>query len=207
MTAIAPFVSGTFLEKTLHACKKPIDIHMLHGLAPFLPSDMLTKIILQSAGVQLPPQVNVQVNPTPNVVVPPCPAPIPQEDANTAAPQAENAPKKKERMLMRIARKALEDGNEDWLEEHGEDLNTEELSEILTQAYEKGMTDVVEALAENADLATRTRLARQALEKGDENMLEALLESLDTAALQSLLDQALESGNWDMIDTISEYLE
>lgn len=206
MTAIAPFVSGSFLEKALRASKKPLDFNMLHGLAPFLPSDMLTKIILQNAGVQLPPQVNEQVNPSPNVVVPPCPAPIPQEETNASAPQTESVQQKKERVLMRIARKALEDGNVEWLEEHGDDLNPDELSEILAKAYESGMTDAVEALVENADSETCTHLAKQALEKGDEEMLEALLDSLDNAALQSLLEQALESGNWDMIDAISEHL-
>lgn len=82
----------------------------------------------------------------------------------------------KERILMRIARKAVEEGNEEWLEEHGEELTQDELEIILPRAAEKQMWGALEELWEHANDETLQFLIQSAVEHKNWELLEELLD-------------------------------
>ena len=114
---------------------------------------------------------------------------------------------RKERALMRIARKAVEDGNEDWLEEHGEDLTADELDEIISLAADKGLWDALEEIWEHADNKTLQKLIRKAVEQEQWDLLEEMQEHADAETLQYITKAASSAHQWELLEELQEHLD
>lgn len=114
---------------------------------------------------------------------------------------------RKERALMRIARKAVEEGNEEWLEEHGEDLTSEELDEIIPLAAEAGMWDALAEIWKHTDGETLQKLIRKAVEQEQWDLLEEMAEHAEDGTLQYITQAAASAHQWELLEELQAHLD
>ena len=113
----------------------------------------------------------------------------------------------KERLLMRIARKAVDEGNEEWLEENAEALNQEEAAVIGPLAAKKGMWDVVLALWQQADDGAKKRVLDNAIHSGKWDLLEEFIEEADEATAGHIAEAAVQAQKWDLLEELIEHVD
>lgn len=176
LVAMAPFVPSRALDRA--AAGLPVEA--LAVLAPFLSSDAVDGMVcdgLENANGR----------------------PGEKRFHKGADPAGQD---REERLEMRIARQAVADGNEEWLEEHGEDLTEEELREICLLAAEEELWGALEHLTEHADERTLDQLAQRAADKGAWSEAEEWAEHMSREACGALLKKAAQQERWDTASTL-----
>ena len=174
LRALAPFLRSQTVDQLVDGHFGAIDGKLAQALMPFVSTrtaDVLVQRILEG-------QATEQRADTRAMRRPDTPArPARRGDDGAKDERAEGLDRRAE-MRWRIACKAVEAGNAEWIEEHAGEL-TEEQQE---------------------------RLAEQAMENGDDEVLEAVLSGAKRGVVGRVLEKAMEEENWEKIERISEYL-
>lgn len=152
LMTIAPFLNQKTLERLIHSELCEIDAKLAQNLLPFVNTKTADALVKRMMTEQNFAQST------------------PADDADPREKRAD--------IRWRIALKAMESGNIDWLEEHADEL-----------------TD-----------AQQGQLANMAMERGDRAMLEALIDAAAPQVLERLLEKAIEMGDWELIEQIEEQL-
>lgn len=195
LTEIAPFVSGQFLARALRDMGDRVDVNQaIHHLLPFLPTGMVDELIQRK--MNQPAQESTT---RPQTVSPNRAdiqkATIPMDGEKRASSQGE-------RPLMRIARKAVADGNEDWLEEHGGELTGPELAILVPLAVEKGLWGALEELWEQMEPQQLDGIVDAALRDGKWGILEEMQEHVEGKTLEKIVQGAIQASRWDLLEEL-----
>lgn len=155
LSTLAPFLDQKTLESLVNGELGDIDSKLAMTLMPFVNTKTADALVRRMMGAQM------------------------QSRADAAAEKPEHretTPDKRAEIRWRIALKAAESGNTDWIEEHAD-----ELTEVQQE-----------------------QLGAMAIENGDEALLEALLSTVRDDVINHLLEKAMEAENWELINLISE---
>ncbi|MBR1585597.1 MAG: helix-turn-helix transcriptional regulator [Clostridia bacterium] len=186
---LAPFVSASFLEEIADQLPRSV----LPALAPFLPAGKVDEL-LTSKPDKKKRRMQIDVH-------------LKLGKKRIDKHWGDGAPPQGERMMMRIARKAVEDGNEEWLEEYGEELSEEELKTICLLAADRDLWGALEHLTEHADSETLAALADKALAAGQGDCAVEWAEHMDAPACGALLLKAAEREEWGVAQDLLEYAD
>ena len=182
--AIAPFVGREFLGNAVKSIPDAQQrLQAVMGLIPFLPKEMVDELILQAAHSSNAPQ--------------------PQSPLSFNAPGSET----RERPLMRIARKAVEDDNEAWLCDHAEDLTAEEMDQLIDPLSDKGKWNVLLEMAEHMENASLSHLIQRGIDQRQWEPLTEIAEHADGPALRSIIQGAIDQQEWSVLEEIAVYAD
>lgn len=205
---LAPFVSQDFLRNAVIQMGDRIDAaRALKTLVPFLPSDVVDELIRKRMKQG---QENASAGKAEGAAAVREADSTLDKDNSGKESGAQEKPRDKagkERLMMRIARKAVEDGNEEWLEENMDELSREEAAMIGALAAEKGMWDIVTELWEQADADTRKRALDDAIQQGKWDLLEEFSEEADEATARCIAQAAIQAQKWDFLEELSEGID
>ena len=155
LNALAPFLDQKTLESLINGEIGDIDSKLAMQLMPFVNTKTADALVRRVMGMQMQ-----------NCA-----------DAKAEKPERREAtPDKRAEIRWRIALKAAESGNTDWIEEHADELTEDQQEQLGTMA----------------------------IENGDEALLEALLSTVRDDVINHLLEKAMEAENWELINLISE---
>lgn len=155
LSTLAPFLNQKTLESLINGEIGEIDSKLAMTLMPFVNTKTADALVRHMMGAQL--QIRA--------------------DAAAEKPERREAtPDKRAEIRWRIALKAAESGNTDWIEEHADELTEDQ----------------------------QKQLGAMAIENGDEALLEALLSTVRDDVINHLLEKAMEAENWELINLISE---
>ena len=155
LNALAPFLDQKTLESLINGEIGDIDSKLAMQLMPFVNTKTADALVRRMMGMQM------------------------QNCADAKAEKLERreaTPDKRAEIRWRIALKAAESGNTDWIEEHADELTEDQQEQLGTMA----------------------------IENGDEALLEALLSTVRDDVINHLLEKAMEAENWELINLISE---
>ena len=155
LNTIAPFLASQTLDALLQGnLREHIDAKLAQSLLPFASTKTADMLAMRALGMKV--------------------------KAAEAPREKPGAPEKKagNDIWLRIALKAVEDGNEEWLEEHAEDLSPQ----------------------------ARAQIWKLAVENEQEEIQEILLESMGEDEMKACLEGALARSDWELIKRISECL-
>ena len=216
VTALLPFVGQDVNDRLLDRCMEWGDEEGLIAVAPFVSQACLERAVekILTNGGRIPPEKVCCLAPfLPRKAVdrlilggqPDRPEPPSEASALPANPR----PREADSPLLRIARKAIEDGNLDWLSEHFGDLDSSEtemqVCSLLAQANE---WDFLTEQITNMDSPVQEAVIRLAIQGNRVDFLTAAAAcgELSENALRMILDYALRDSRWDLISAVSDQL-
>ena len=212
--SFAPFLGRDMLESH----PEPISIHHLAGIVPFVSQDFLAAALRRIPDSEEKQKAMLNMLPflpkeTMNELLsslhmtPPGPgvSPAPASTPPSAAHQAP-APKK-ERTLMRIARRAVVDDQESWLYDHYDELTAEELDQLIDPLADHGKWNVLQEMAEVMDEAPFLHLAQKAISHQQWEFLSEIAEYAEGPALEAIIQGAIRHQQWDSLEEMAEYAD
>ncbi|MBE5776534.1 MAG: helix-turn-helix transcriptional regulator [Clostridiales bacterium] len=233
LPALAPFVSTQFLADLVRqndALMNGEQTHLLQSLIPFLPGELVDELIQRGAAKGLRwkkkgqkgslrynldidlgsmrklQHIGKYIGDTVGSVFNNLGTGL--QSASPEMPETPSAPAARrdtERPLMRIARKAVESDNVDWLEEHFYDLEDDEKTELCHLILREKKWDMLPDLMCELNHEQVHLLCEHAVKIQDSELIRTLAEEVDDeACLQLLLDAAIQADDWELIDLLSE---
>lgn len=184
LCGLAPFLPTATVDTLIRGLNGPVPPHIMHALLPFASTAMVDQMVLS----QLAPE-KVQESPAPEPVA--VEAAVSQklrslgnlgEQISRAIEQKMKVHKagetRRESVRMKLARRAVEEGNTDWLCQYAAELDSDELKTICRLALGKGMYDVLEEVIDELDEEFLHEMADRAMETDDAELLEILSENI-----------------------------
>lgn len=184
LCGLAPFLPTATVDTLIRGLNGPVPPHMMHALLPFASTAMVDQMVLS----QLAPE-KAQEAPAPKPVA--VEAAVSQklrslgnlgEQISRAIEQKMKVHKagetRRESVRMKLARRAVEEGNTDWLCQYAAELDSDELKTICRLALDKGMYDVLEEVIDELDEEFLHEMADRATETDDAELLEILSENI-----------------------------
>ncbi|MBE5762156.1 MAG: helix-turn-helix transcriptional regulator [Clostridiales bacterium] len=156
--ALAPFIDQSAFDIMIEEGYAAIDDKLISSMIPFMSKEKINALINSMIKGKIEGKVNTQKN---EISV--------KKSSDT------------ERILdarMKIAVKAVENGNAFYLEEHADELTETQLEE----------------------------LSLMAVRNGDHDVLEAVLAAMQPQTVTRLLDKVSDIDDWEIIELIGEYL-
>lgn len=202
---LAPFASRETLETLARRCEDQADMDILPALAPFLSREYLDELVTRvkitdtAALLGLAPFLSKQT--LDRLLL----------GGNLPIPARRTAPKEeRESPRLHIARKAAAEGNMDWLEEHFDELNGDEIKAVCALMAGSGHWEELAELAEEMEMDSdgQEALVKEAIQREQDDFLLNLVENVGMSSdtLRLILDYAMAKSNWELINALTDEL-
>ena len=219
LSLLAPFVSAEFLEGLIETGSE-INWDTLRRLAPFLKKEAVDAMAMAVAKGEkycrpaakavkktyneIGKSISKAMKKLENLGDQLCPEAA-RAPKGASQPQPAPQPEKKPvNLRSRIFERALAEEKFDWIAQHKEQLEDEELKKRIAQrALERGMTDWVK---ENLGEAYSSAPVEELLLNSNWEAIEQQLEKMDEEALEMTAETAAADGKWDWIEQHLEEL-
>ena len=198
LMAIAPFVSRDFLDQLVLERGGQLDMGMVKALAPFLSQQTVDQLVLGEKG-RSPTEPQLKSDGIGDSV----------RSAVREAMKPQPDAGEKKSALLRIALKAVEDGNEDWLDEHAEDLGAEDQAALCDRLIQREQWDFLAEHMDEWHAKAQQHIISSALERKNWDFILDILEDLSLDEMnpesqQRVLKTAVEKGQWDFVQEAVE---
>lgn len=134
--------------------------------------------------------------------VPPVPPTPPAPPTPPTPPAYSPEEDKPERTLMRIARKAIETNNIDWLEEHFSDLNSEEMETLCFVIADEGKWEIAEHICDELNSKQLRIFLPAAINMCSTDWLENYYDELSGEDQALACHMIAERQNWQLVEAI-----
>ena len=235
LPALAPFVSAQFFADLVRKNNELMsgrNMELLQRIIPFLPGDLVDELIQKGAAnglrwkkkgqkgslrydldidlgsIRKLQNIGKYIGDTVGSVFSNLGASLQSDTQN--APEPPSAPSKEtEHPLMRIARKAVEQSNGKWLEDHYCDLDYDDQIALCRLIADCSRWELIETLVLDSNDDARRLLLSEALNQKEMDVVTRILEQweLDNDTLTLLCGHAAERKDKELIRTLAEYAD